>query len=88
MSETSERTSAGAAGLLDRCQTVLELWLAWHEAQSNITEQLFSAADDAGRSQQILDHCQRLREEAVRKSNDLLATLRCDATRAPPPPPK
>jgi hypothetical protein len=55
-----------------RCREVLTLWLRWNEASQQVTDRIFNNRDNPAKLQELLDDVDRIRQEAVSASQQLL----------------
>lgn len=65
-------TADSTTSLDVRARQVLQMWLRWHEASQKITERMFAERDNAQKLQEMLDDLDRLRQEAVAASQQIL----------------
>jgi hypothetical protein len=56
----------------NKYQEALLVWLRWNDAHERITTSLYGAGQDTRQIEQMLDHLDQLRMQAVRLSQELL----------------
>jgi hypothetical protein len=66
-----DRRSTGSA-LAGRFQEALLLWLRWNDAHQRMTGLLYESRQDQRTVEELLDQLDRLRQEAVQLSQELL----------------
>lgn len=75
LDKVSSGGGVGSEGVTDlqlQWREALVLWLRWNQAYEHVTEQMFQAAQDPARLQQLMDQMDDLRREAVAQSQQLL----------------
>lgn len=66
-------TADSTIGLKVRVQEVLRMWLRWNDASQRLTERMFAARGDTENLRQMVDEVDRLRQEAVVASRQILS---------------
>ena len=58
----------------ETCRDILRMWLRWNDASQQITERMYDERHDPDKLREMLDDLERLREEAISASRQLLSS--------------